>query len=46
MLHRFGRGTDGTYPQAGLIFDKAGNLYGTTPNGGAHNWGTVFEPTP
>ena len=30
-------------PYAGLIADKAGNLYGTTALGGAHNQGTVFE---
>ena len=31
VLHSFnGSGTDGTDPLAGLIFDAAGNLYGTT----------------
>jgi len=34
---------DGANPFAGLVFDKAGNLYGTTYNGGASNEGTVFE---
>ncbi len=33
-------------PYAGLTFDKAGNLYGTTQLGGAYNQGTVFELTP
>ena len=33
-------------PYAGLIFDKAGNLYGTTVLGGINNQGTVFELTP
>lgn len=44
---------DGLYPQAGLIMDKAGNLYGTTTQGGGHHsqncregCGTVFELTP
>jgi uncharacterized repeat protein (TIGR03803 family) len=37
---------DGTLPGAGLIFDKAGKMYGTTENGGALNSGTVFEFTP
>ena len=27
----------------GLIMDSAGNLYGTTHNGGAFYYGTVFE---
>ena len=33
----------GLDPQAGLILDGAGNLYGTTTNGGIHGLGTVFE---
>jgi uncharacterized repeat protein (TIGR03803 family) len=37
---------DGSNPYAGLIVDAAGNLYGTTQYGGAHNVGTVFELTP
>jgi uncharacterized repeat protein (TIGR03803 family) len=36
---------DGAYPQAGLIQDSHGNLYGTTNIGGTHNSGTVFEIT-
>jgi len=43
VLHNFGSGADGNYPPAGLIRDAAGNLYGTTLYGGAHNYGTVFE---
>ena len=44
LLYSFGTvRTDGAYPQAGLILDKAGNLYGTTSGGGAYNEGTVFE---
>jgi uncharacterized repeat protein (TIGR03803 family) len=34
------------FPGAGLTFDAKGNLYGTTENGGAYNFGTVFEITP
>ncbi len=45
VLHNF-TGADGAGPQAGLVRDKAGNLYGTTFGGGAHGWGTVFELTP
>jgi uncharacterized repeat protein (TIGR03803 family) len=36
-------GANGLGPQAGLIFDSAGNLYGTTTAGGANGHGTVFE---
>src|ERR1039457_7162893 len=36
---RCGRGT----PEAPLIRDSAGNLYGTTYAGGAFNFGTVFK---
>jgi uncharacterized repeat protein (TIGR03803 family) len=46
ILHNFGNGLDGATPYAGLIFDSAGNLYGTTGYGGSHTWGTVFELIP
>jgi uncharacterized repeat protein (TIGR03803 family) len=48
VLHSFGNGMDGIGPSAndGLIFDAAGNLYGTTMVGGSHLLGTVFEITP
>ncbi|HEV2303098.1 MAG TPA: choice-of-anchor tandem repeat GloVer-containing protein [Stellaceae bacterium] len=36
-------GSNGMYPQAGLIADAAGNLFGTTSLGGAYGAGTVFE---
>jgi uncharacterized repeat protein (TIGR03803 family) len=45
VLHNFG-GSDGLGPQGAVVFDKAGNLYGTTQEGGAHNWGTVYKLTP
>jgi hypothetical protein len=49
VLHSFSyESSDGSIPQAGLIFDSNGNLYGTTLYGGnsAHRGvggGTVFE---
>jgi uncharacterized repeat protein (TIGR03803 family) len=45
VLHNFGSGKDGICPKSGLIFDPAGNLYGTTYQGGAKGAGTVFELT-
>jgi uncharacterized repeat protein (TIGR03803 family) len=35
-------GSDGMYPQAGLV-SSHGTFYGTTTNGGAFDWGTIFE---
>jgi uncharacterized repeat protein (TIGR03803 family) len=46
VLHSFKGGNDGKYPFSPLTFDSAGNLYGTTSAGGAHNGGTVFELSP
>ena len=45
LLYSFtGGATDGAYPiHAPLVFDKAGNLYGETSQGGPVNAGTVFE---
>lgn len=44
-LHGFG-GKDGAGPYAGVIFDAAGNLYGTTYLGGSNDLGVVFELSP
>jgi uncharacterized repeat protein (TIGR03803 family) len=38
--------TDGEEPWAGLVFDAAGNLYGTTKTGGAYGHGTAFKLSP
>jgi uncharacterized repeat protein (TIGR03803 family) len=42
VLYKFTGGADGASPN-GLIFDKLGNLYGTTSAGGATGNGTVFK---
>lgn len=47
VLYRFqGGSNDGATPIGSLIFDKLGNLYGTTVVGGPQGWGTVFELSP
>lgn len=47
-IYTFQGGTDGYTPQAGLIFDGSGNLYGATRNGGSGfgDGGAVFELAP
>jgi uncharacterized repeat protein (TIGR03803 family) len=42
ILHAFG-GVDGAAPDASLIMDATGNLYGTTYDGGRYHKGTVFK---
>jgi uncharacterized repeat protein (TIGR03803 family) len=42
VLHSFTGSLDGAYP-TGLVRDAAGNLYGTTSNGGTYGYGTVFK---
>jgi uncharacterized repeat protein (TIGR03803 family) len=46
VLYRFTGGADGAYPRSSLIWDSAGNLYGTTSNNGVNGFGTVFKLTP
>jgi uncharacterized repeat protein (TIGR03803 family) len=55
VLHSFAAGSDGSFPQAGMIFDAVGNLYGTTAYGGngpdcstsgLGGCGTVFKFSP
>jgi uncharacterized repeat protein (TIGR03803 family) len=51
VLHDFA-GDDGASPQAGMVFDQGGSLYGTTAQGGDMNCsggygcGAVFQLTP
>jgi hypothetical protein len=51
VLYSFQGGTDGAFPNGGLIRDEAGNLYGVTTEGGSTacppGWcGTVYELSP
>jgi uncharacterized repeat protein (TIGR03803 family) len=46
VLYSFTGGADGAFPEAGLIRDNAGNLYGTTTQGGSDNIGVVFKVDP
>jgi uncharacterized repeat protein (TIGR03803 family) len=43
VLYSFTGGSDGAFPEAGLIADRAGNLYGTTNRGGGSGGGVVFK---
>jgi uncharacterized repeat protein (TIGR03803 family) len=45
-LYSFGGSPDGNYPAANLVFDSAGDLYGTTVQGGTAGYGVVFELKP
>ena len=38
-----GTGADGAWPNEGVIRDSAGNLYGTTSQGGTAGWGVVYK---
>ena len=55
ILYSFTQSTDGGSPQAGLVLDPGGNLYGTTTNGGDNSFcklgngfgcGVVFKVDP
>ena len=45
VLYGFQGGTDGNSPISNLVFDRAGNLYGTTSEGGLGT-GTIFKLSP
>lgn len=45
-LYSFGSSlSDGAWPLHNIVLDRAGNLYGTTSQGGANGGGTVFQLT-
>lgn len=46
ILYSFQGDTDGEYADTDLVVDTAGNIYGTTVQGGTFGGGTVFEVTP
>src|SRR5437763_385249 len=46
ILHAFGAGMDGGGLWSSVVFDKQGNLYGTTSGGGVYGGGTVYQLTP
>jgi uncharacterized repeat protein (TIGR03803 family) len=46
VLYTFTGGNDGGSSGAGLVRDRAGNLYGTTTGGGTANLGVVFKVDP
>ena len=45
VIYSFQQGTDGNSPISNLVFDKAGNLYGTTSEGGLGS-GVIFKLAP
>jgi uncharacterized repeat protein (TIGR03803 family) len=45
LIYSFEQGTDGNSPISNLVFDVAGNLYGTTSEGGLGS-GTIFKLSP
>jgi uncharacterized repeat protein (TIGR03803 family) len=45
VVYNFTGGSDGGYPYGGVARDSAGNLYGTTYEGGTYYVGVVFKLT-
>jgi uncharacterized repeat protein (TIGR03803 family) len=46
VIYSFTGGNDGSGPGSPVVFDNQGNLFGTTPVGGANGLGTVYELRP
>jgi uncharacterized repeat protein (TIGR03803 family) len=42
VVYSFDGGANGAYPNGGLARDATGDLYGTTYQGGAYSYGTIF----
>jgi uncharacterized repeat protein (TIGR03803 family) len=43
VLYSFTGGADGGQPQAAVLLDNAGHLYGTTTAGGRYGQGVVYR---
>ncbi len=46
VIHSFTGGNDGSGPGSPVAFDARGNVYGTTPTGGANGMGVIYELMP
>jgi uncharacterized repeat protein (TIGR03803 family) len=46
FLYNFTGTPDGSTPYDAVVFDQAGNMYGTTANGGVYNNGAIFKMSP
>jgi hypothetical protein len=46
IIYSFANGADGRFPVAGLVADRAGDLYGVSSSGGTDNGGVVFQLSP
>ena len=46
VVFTFSGGRDGAYPNAGVVFDRMGNLVGDTSGGGDAGSGAVFKVSP
>src|SRR5882672_289658 len=45
VVYSFAGGSDGEYTDTDLVMDQAGNIYGTSVQGGLYGGGTVFQVT-